>query len=76
MLLPKARSSHAELPLAATPFHGFAFVLGLISKRAHVVLYGCLFLKIFSLPFWVLLFFLWKIKASQGTESPLKHLQM
>lgn len=51
MLLPRARNSHAELPLAANPLREFAFVLGLISKSAHVVLHGCLFLKTFSLPF-------------------------
>lgn len=51
MLLPRARNSHAELPLVANPLHEFAFVLGLISKSAHVVLYGCLFLKAFSLLF-------------------------
>lgn len=40
-----------DFSLAATSLHEFAFVLELISKRAHVVLYGCLFLETFSLPF-------------------------
>lgn len=51
MLFPRARNSYAELPLAANSVHEFAFVLGLISKSTHVVLYECLFLKTFSLPF-------------------------
>lgn len=76
MLLPRAGNSHSELPLVANPLCQFAFDLGLISKSAHVVLHGCLFLKVFSLSFWVLLFFHWKIEASLGTESPLKYLQI
>lgn len=51
MLLSRAGNSHAELPLVANPLCEFVFDLGLISKSAHVVLHGCLFLKAFSLPF-------------------------
>lgn len=76
LLLPRVGNSHAELPLVANPHHEFVFDLGLISKSVHVVLHGYLFLKAFSLPFWVLLFFHWKTEASPGTESPLKYLQM
>lgn len=66
VLLSRAGNSHAELSLVTNSLHEFAFDLGLIFKSAHVVLHGCLFLKVFSLPFRVLLFFHWKKKPLWG----------
>lgn len=71
VLLSRAGNSHAELSLVTNSLHEFAFDLGLIFKSAHVVLHGCLFLKVFSLPFRVLLFFHWKKKPLRGLSPCL-----
>lgn len=71
VLLSRAGNSHAELSLVTNSLHEFAFDLGLIFKSAHVVLHGCLFLKVFSLPFRVLLFFHWKKKPLWGLSPCL-----